>query len=181
MNVPFITMTKREKAIILLKLSTVQEIMARDILQKLSQKHLNLNRLRWLSNQCCKTSTFSYKVGNIYFWINLNFIQIPNYWNRSHSYQGRHGWEDPQGLSLAWILQNKKRQPRHPADVATTVAALPVKNWQWRPCIYSVNKFSGILVLTLSPTYIIFLFLCYCIFCENMARATVPSGMIYYE
>ena len=33
----------------------------------------------------------------------------------------------PQGLGLAWILQNIKQQ--HTADVDTTVAALPTKNW----------------------------------------------------
>jgi hypothetical protein len=47
--------------------------------------------------------------------------------------QGRHGWQGPQGLGLAWISQNRKRQRRHKADVVTTVAALPAKNWPWRP------------------------------------------------
>ena len=43
--------------------------------------------------------------------------------------QGRHGWQGPQGLGLAWILQNKKRQwqQMHAPDVADTVAALPAK------------------------------------------------------
>ena len=38
--------------------------------------------------------------------------------------QSCHGWTCPQGLGLAWILQNRKRQ-RHTADVAATLAALP--------------------------------------------------------
>ena len=25
--------------------------------------------------------------------------------------QGRHSWQGPQGLGLAWILQNRKQQP----------------------------------------------------------------------
>ena len=47
-------------------------------------------------------------------------------------YQGRHGWQGPQGLGLAWILQNKKwrGQQRHAADVSDTVAALPAKTFQ---------------------------------------------------
>ena len=42
------------------------------------------------------------------------------------SYQGRHGWQSPQGLGLAWILQNRKRQRQwqQAADVSITVAAL---------------------------------------------------------
>ena len=49
--------------------------------------------------------------------------------------QGRHGWQGPQGLDLAWILQKqKRRQQQHAADVASTVSALPAKNWRWRPC-----------------------------------------------
>ena len=56
--------------------------------------------------------------------------------------QGRHGWQGPQGLGLAWILQNRKwrRQRWHAADVAATVAALPGKNWPWRPCTGKVNR-----------------------------------------
>ena len=52
-----------------------------------------------------------------------------------HKWQGRHGWQGPQGLGLAWILQNRKRrwQGRYTASVATTVAPLPGKNWPWRP------------------------------------------------
>ena len=39
----------------------------------------------------------------------------------------------PQGLGLAWILQNRKRRRQwwYTADVA----ALPAKNWPWRPCM----------------------------------------------
>ena len=40
----------------------------------------------------------------------------------------------PQQGRLAWILQNRMWQLRHPADMATTVAALPAKNWPWQPC-----------------------------------------------
>ena len=43
--------------------------------------------------------------------------------------QVRHGWQGPQGLGIAWILQNRKR--RHAADVAATVAALPAKKLPW--------------------------------------------------
>ena len=39
--------------------------------------------------------------------------------------QGRHGWQGPQGLGLAWILQNR---------MAATVAVLPAKKWPWRSC-----------------------------------------------
>ena len=42
--------------------------------------------------------------------------------------QGHDGWQ-----GLAWILQSRRRQRRHGADVAPTVAALPAKNWPWRP------------------------------------------------
>jgi hypothetical protein len=42
--------------------------------------------------------------------------------------QGRYGWQGPQGLGLAWLVQNIK-QRWHVADVAATVAALPAKNW----------------------------------------------------
>ena len=38
-----------------------------------------------------------------------------------------------QDLGLAWILQNRRWQRRHTTDVANTVAALPAKNWPWRP------------------------------------------------
>ena len=43
--------------------------------------------------------------------------------------------------NLAWILPNRKqwRQQRHTADVATIVAALPAKNWPWRPCFQLVS------------------------------------------
>ena len=47
--------------------------------------------------------------------------------------KGHHGFQGPQGLGLARILQNRKRR-RQAADVAATVAALPGKKWQWRPC-----------------------------------------------
>ena len=30
---------------------------------------------------------------------------------KEHKYQGHHGWQGPQGLGLAWILQNRKRRP----------------------------------------------------------------------
>ena len=46
--------------------------------------------------------------------------------------QGRHGWQGPQGLGLAWILQNSGAQ--HATDVAAIVKVLPAKNWLWRPC-----------------------------------------------
>ena len=41
--------------------------------------------------------------------------------------QGHHDWQGPQGLGLAWILQNRKwrRQGWHAAGLAATVAALP--------------------------------------------------------
>ena len=45
----------------------------------------------------------------------------------------------PQGLSLAWILQYRKR--RHAADVAATVAALPAKNWPWQPWYTYVKSY----------------------------------------
>jgi len=49
--------------------------------------------------------------------------------------QGRHGWQGPKGLGLAWILQNRKRRRQrwHAADVPATVAALSAKKWLWRP------------------------------------------------
>ena len=42
--------------------------------------------------------------------------------------QGQHGWQDPQGLGLAWILENRRQrrqQRQHAADVATIRACLP--------------------------------------------------------
>ena len=50
-------------------------------------------------------------------------------------HQGHHGCQSRQGLGLAWILQNRKRQRHAAADVATTVAALPIENWPWLPWI----------------------------------------------
>ena len=50
--------------------------------------------------------------------------------------QGRHGWQGPQDLGLAWFfLLNRKcrRQWQQAAGLATTVAALSAKNWSWRP------------------------------------------------
>ena len=44
--------------------------------------------------------------------------------------QGRHGWQGPRGIGLAWILQNRKRQQWH---VLQPLEALPTKNWSWRP------------------------------------------------
>ena len=41
--------------------------------------------------------------------------------------QGRHGWQGVQGLGLAWILKNSKRQRKHAANVVTTAL--------WRPCL----------------------------------------------
>ena len=55
----------------------------------------------------------------------------------THYSQSRHGWQGPQGLGLAWILQNRKRlrQRWHATEVTATVAALPLKKWPWRPCL----------------------------------------------
>ena len=50
--------------------------------------------------------------------------------------EGRDDWQDPQGLGVTWIFQNRKWQWQTVADVATTLATLPSKNWPWRP--YSI-------------------------------------------
>ena len=54
-----------------------------------------------------------------------------------HVQGGRHGWQGRQGLGLPRILQTRKL---HAGDVAATVAALPGKNWPWRPCTGKVNR-----------------------------------------
>ena len=48
--------------------------------------------------------------------------------------QGRHGWQGPQGLGLAWILQNRKRRRQwlQATDMPATVVDLSAKNWPWR-------------------------------------------------
>ena len=57
------------------------------------------------------------------------------------STQGRHGWQDPQGLDLAWILQNRKRW-RHTADVVATT----------QRCDLPVYFFDGfIIVIVVNP------------------------------
>jgi hypothetical protein len=57
--------------------------------------------------------------------------------------QGRHGWQGPQGIGFAWILQNRKRW-QHANDVVATVANLPAKKWPWRPCnVLCSNHFHG--------------------------------------
>jgi hypothetical protein len=47
--------------------------------------------------------------------------------------QDRHGWQGPQGLGLAWILQNRKRKQRNTAEVAATVEILSAKHLLWLP------------------------------------------------
>ena len=56
--------------------------------------------------------------------------------------QGHQGRQGPQGLGLAWILQNRKwrQQCLHAADLATTVAALPAKNWPWGDPVKAGSK-----------------------------------------
>ena len=54
--------------------------------------------------------------------------------------QGRHGWKGPQGLGLAWILQDRKRQ--HATDVAAAVG----------PCLPKIGCGSPVIMYKIQAT-----------------------------
>ena len=109
----------------------------------------------------------------IFHCVHISNVLVLHFWHSigvTSAYSAEPPWlarpsrpQRPLVLGRAWILQNRKRQQRHTADVANTLVALPGKNWPWQ--LWTLTTFL-VKILLISSSFCQFFCFCHECTCE---------------